>query len=301
MNLKHITRFTYMFTNFQGWRVAIRRQGYTLTRYFSDRQYITPEIAHQEALRFRDEVLAELEENPGKEIEILQKHRQKSRSMYPAGLKPNNDIAKNDTASGKSAGACSVRSNKVMQHVLKKICKKLQLDTASVLKLSLYLFSMQYGYVGTAKAAPTTPMQWDNVNTEDTELYLHHIITELERMGKNAGLPSFEEFATGKKSAPSVPQQALEISMASAAPEETQKNLRPSRPSPPHCVTIPAKLDRRSISYFKRFYNSPLKQILLPIPPICFAAPHNGITGQHHPDLEQASAPPPDMKKRHQA
>ncbi len=301
MNLKHITRFTYMFTNFQGWRVAIRRQGYTLTRYFSDRQYITPEIAHQEAIRFRNEVLAELEKSPGKEIEILQKHRQKSRPMYPAGLKPNNDLATNDTTSGKSAGACSVRSNKVMQQILKKLCKKLRLDTASVLKLSLYLFSMQYGYVGTAKAVSAARMQWDNVNAEDTELYLHHIITELERMGKIAGLPSFEEFATGKKPPQKKPEQPMEISIASTAPEETRKNMRPSRPSPPHCVTIPAKLDRRSISYFKRFYNSPLHQILLPIPPICYAAPHNGVTGQHHPDLEQASAPPPDIKKRHQA
>ncbi|MBE6418184.1 MAG: hypothetical protein E7033_06945 [Akkermansiaceae bacterium] len=298
MNLKHITRFTYMFTNFQGWRVAIRRRGYTLTRYFSDRQYLTPEIAHQEAIRFRDEVLAELEKNPGKEIDILQKHRQKSRPMYPAGLKPNNDLLQDDNAREKIASACSVRSNKVMQQILKKLCKTLRLDTASVLKLSLYLFSMQYGYTGTAKAASPTSIQWDNINTEDTELYLHHIITELERMGKNAGLPSFEEFATGKKSAPTVPEQPIEISIASTAPEETQKNMRPSRSSPPHCVAIPAKLDRRSISYFKRFYNSPLNQIALPIPPICFAAPHNGVTGQHHPDLEQASAPPQDMIKR---
>ena len=66
MNLRHITRFTYKFTNFQGWRVAIRRQGYTLTRYFSDRQYENEETAYEEAVQFRDMVLAELAANPGK-------------------------------------------------------------------------------------------------------------------------------------------------------------------------------------------------------------------------------------------
>ena len=51
MNLRHITRFTYTFTNFQGWRVAISRQGTTMARYFSDKQYGSEEEAREEAMK----------------------------------------------------------------------------------------------------------------------------------------------------------------------------------------------------------------------------------------------------------
>ena len=57
MNLRHITRFTYTYTNFQGWRVAINRQGTNLARYFSDKQYGSEDAARDEAIRFRDMLL----------------------------------------------------------------------------------------------------------------------------------------------------------------------------------------------------------------------------------------------------
>lgn len=203
MNLKHITRFTYKFTNFQGWRVSIRRQGYTLTRYFSDKQYADAEIAYEHALRFRDAILAELDAQPDRALEILTKHRAQQVKLYPAGLKPNHDSAKEAGTHTEEAGAaCSVRSNKVMHGILKNICHRLQLDTASVLKLSLYLFSLQYGY-----AAPATksmnlvqPPALTRSTESDAVQDLHKLIEELENQGRIAGLPSFEEFSTGKVS-----------------------------------------------------------------------------------------------------
>lgn len=208
MNLKHITRFTYEFTNFQGWRVSIRRQGYTLTRYFSDKQYESPEIAHEHALRFRDSVLAELDSQPDKAQEILSKYRVQPNKLYPVGLKPNlvND-SDEDKPNEETSSACSVRSNKVMQRILKGLCRHFQLDTASVLKLSLYLFTLQYGCVATATKSINSPQPPVLVRTgeADAPQTLHNLIEELENMGKMAGLPSFEEFATGKVSTISSP------------------------------------------------------------------------------------------------
>ncbi len=201
MNLRHITRFTYTFTNFQGWRVAIRRQGHTLTRYFSDRQYENPDSALQHAIDFRDMVLQELEQHPEQAIEILTKNRPQPLKLYPAGLKPG---FKEDTEQEESkAGACSVRSNKVMQPILKSICKRLQLDMASVLKLSLYLFSLQYGCAAVTDKSLNAPaaqrsLPFAVAGEQLAQENLIQLISELEQLGKDAGLPSFEEFSTGR-------------------------------------------------------------------------------------------------------
>lgn len=290
MNLRHITRFTYKFTNFQGWRVAIRRQGYTLTRYFSDRQYENEETAYEEAVQFRDMVLAELAANPGNELAVLTRHKEQARTpQYPAGLKPSPAPSKQEE---NTPGACSMRSNKVLQSILQKVCRHLSLDTASVLKLSLYLFSMQYGVAATperqANAGLPFPQQALRSNNTEPQPNLHHIISELEKTARLAGLPSFAEFSTGRSPMPT----ATEAELPPPPPEDVPKNMRPPRPSPPF-VTIPTKLNRPSITYYKHFYNSPRKQLMMPLPPLARSAPHNGVTGQHHPDLKIASAPPP--------
>ena len=75
MNLRHITRFTYTYTYFQGWRVAINRQGTNLARYFSDKQYGSEDAARDEAIRFRDMLLDEINQNPLRTREILDKYR----------------------------------------------------------------------------------------------------------------------------------------------------------------------------------------------------------------------------------
>lgn len=204
MNQRHITRFTYEFTNFQGWRVAISRQGMTLARYFSDKQYGDAALAREQAELFRDAVLEELRLHPNHTREILDKYRAQAKPVYPAGLKPC-QVPQEPEAAEQKVGACSMRSNKVMQGVLKGVCRRFQLDTASVLKLSLYLFALQYseppdvskGLVPPVRSvAAKVSMEPDEALA--TDLYLQRMIEELESRARLAGLPSFEEFSTGR-------------------------------------------------------------------------------------------------------
>lgn len=258
LNQRHITRFTYKFTNFQGWRVAISRQGITLARYFSDKQYGHSEIARQQAVLFRDMVLNELKQHPERTREILDFHRVQPRKMYPAGLKPNLLQTEEDNAmnSSRKTSACSMRSNNVLHGVLRKVCRQLQLDTASVLKLSLYLFALQYSQATElTEDAPTNQALHAKANPgvrEDTgvDAYLQRIITQLERQAEQAGLPSFEEFATGK-----MRPQSLQESDTKTAPRNCMNDIPPEpppvymptqgchmrspRPSPPSHVSAP--------------------------------------------------------------
>ena len=281
MNLKYLTRFTYTDTNFQGWRVAIRRQGYTLTRYFSDRQYADPEIAYEHALRFRDMVLQELEQNPGNELAVLTKHRAQPKFLYPAGLKPNSLTSKeedDDDEQGPENCACSVRSNKVMQGVLKKLCRKLQLDTASVLKLSLYLFSMQFGYAATPDKslnyAPPSAKHLLTKRTGSDEVSpdLHHLIAELEKWARPAGLPSFEEFSTGRSSDKPINSEPL-----------TQQATT-NYPQHPH-TAIPARAARSAIAYFNHFYHSQRLAVSSPISPRCLESELQELMVLHHSNI----------------
>ena len=209
MNLRHITRFTYTFTNFQGWRVAISRQGTTMARYFSDKQYGSEEEAREEAIRFRDEVLEELNRHPERTREILDKYRvPQPKKLYPAGLKPCASPAELMPAAEQKVPACSVRSNQVMHNILRSVCSRLQLDTASVLKLSLYVFATQ---CGESIAQTQNQMQprsrvcmhssayLPDDDYQQPDVNLQQLISHLEGLARNAGLPSFEEFSTGKR------------------------------------------------------------------------------------------------------
>lgn len=265
MNLRHITRFTYTFTNFQGWRVAIRRQGTTLTRYFSDKQYGDPELAQAHAIRFRDMVLQELEQYPERATEILSKHRPRPKKLYPAGLKPTT-FTTEDTTEELPTGPCSVRSNKVMHSFLKKVCRRLHLDTASVFKLSLYLFTLHYGQVSASAEnvnnAQALHLRSTGVDAENSRR-LYSLVEELESRALALGMPSFAEFSTGKSAdyafslqeeaeeyspneQPEVPSPAepetppsMSTNTPQPTPEPGAQNIRPPRPSPPSHLSIP--------------------------------------------------------------
>ena len=260
MNTRHITRFTYKFTNFQGWRVAITRQGVALARYFSDKQYGDPEIALAEATQFRDQILAELALEPARTQEILMKYRaQPCKLVYPAGLKPANPANANDN----NAAACSMRSNKVMLSILRNVCQRLQLDTASVLKLSLYLFTMQYGIpeslAGDHKA--NQEMHAKAIATEDERcLMLQRMIDELESRAQAAGLPSFQEFATGR---PKAQNAATEV-------DETDEPIRIDQPPPVAEPPPPQHLHS----------GEPVLRTLQPSPPAAASAAHT-LTSHH--------------------
>lgn len=242
-NLRHITRFTYKFTNFQGWRVAISRQGITLARYFSDKQYGDPETACQHALLFRNAVLDELRCHPEQTREILDKYRIKPKKLYPAGLKPCNTQTEYD-ASGcePKVSACSMRSNKVLHGILKRVCQRFQLDTASVLKLSLYLFALQYSEAADMVDGVDTPhvvhakLNVDADEIPEADDYLQRMIAQLESRAALAGMPSFEEFSTGK-GRPLQPVYGVTpppgAELPRVEPQPPVLSMRSSCPSPP--------------------------------------------------------------------
>lgn len=244
MNLRHITRFTYKYTNFQGWRVAINRQGTTLARYFSDKQYGSEEEAREQALHFRDMLLDELNQNPGNTREILDKYRVQPQKPYPAGLKPGNTKGNDEQSdTEQKVGACSIRSNQVMHRILRNVCHRLQLDTASVLKLSLYMFALQYKeQTAIAEELATTEAMHSPAylpEQEQPEATLQRLVSELEHHARLAGLPSFEEFSTGKTSP--LPRQPHNTMHNTSPPTQDPPTMHPlslrphvNPPRPPH-------------------------------------------------------------------
>ena len=284
MNLRHITRFTYKYTNFQGWRVAINRQGTTLARYFSDKQYGSEEEARDQAIRFRDMLVDELNRNPQYTREILDKYRVLPQNPYPAGLKPGNAKAdRKQDESDKKSSACSLRSNHVMQGILKSLCKRLQLDTASVLKLSLYMFVLQYNEQ-TARAKEILAAQSEYTDSAlqsdllcQPEARLQRLVSELNSLASRAGFPSFEEFSTGKTCNRTTPADTCDTHNTSPpthhSPTMTYQvpntHLNPARPSPPRQSTptssaafLPPPLTRLTAN--QPLHVSPLQKMILP-------------------------------------
>ena len=247
MTQRNITRYTYETTSFQGWRLSICRKWNQFTKYFSDRQYGDADAAWEHARSFRDMVLAELSANPAQTQAILMKHRVQPKRVYPAGLKP---AAPTSATESTETPACSMRSNKVLHGILRNMCKRLQLDTASVLKLSLYVFMLQYGTPG-ALATPVQKQQIIHAGAalqENAEPDLQLLIAELENRALQAGLPCFEEFATGRNSrqAPQLYNTADALPDQHVAPLQdttgacdnshaAERYMRSARPSPPQC------------------------------------------------------------------
>ncbi len=86
---RNITRFTYEFTSFQGWRVAICRQHQYFIRYFSDRQYGGEAAALAAALAVRDLILQELSHCPDDPTAVFEHGRSaEPPALYPTGLAP---------------------------------------------------------------------------------------------------------------------------------------------------------------------------------------------------------------------
>lgn len=309
MNLRHITRFTYTYTNFQGWRVAINRQGTTLARYFSDKQYGSEDVARDEAIRFRDTLLDELNRNPQNTREILDKYRIQNPKPYPAGLKPSNSRTECEgSPSEQKVAACSIRSNHVMHRILRSICNRLKLDTASVLKLSLYMFALQYNEQSaladeitdsqslmTNSAAPVT-------QREAPEETLRRLVAELEMLALRAGLPCFEEFSTGKRGRStdplynaSPPPQTQEEQLMNAQP--TEQSIKSPHHSPPPLRNRPRLTSRLSTSAVlndtpSQVHNAPHH---IDTPP--GIAPHILKPQSIKPGHALISLPPPGIKR----
>lgn len=88
-SLKNITRFTYQFTSFQGWRVTLCRNQVHYTRYFSDKQYGGEQAALRAAIATRNHVLECLRKHPhDPELAFELCRAEELESCFPRGLRP---------------------------------------------------------------------------------------------------------------------------------------------------------------------------------------------------------------------
>ena len=93
-NMRNITRFTYEFTSFQGWRVTLCRNQLHFTRYFPDKQYGGEAESYAAALAVRNLVLEKLRRYPGDPARAFAECREETpESLYPKGLRPGKGTA----------------------------------------------------------------------------------------------------------------------------------------------------------------------------------------------------------------
>ncbi len=91
--LRNITRFTYEFTSFQGWRVTLCRNQVHFTRYFSDKQYGGEEAALAAAIAVRNHLLEELRLHPDDPSAAFEQCRgDELPSLYPRGIRPRKSV-----------------------------------------------------------------------------------------------------------------------------------------------------------------------------------------------------------------
>ncbi len=95
---RNITRFTYEFTSFLGWRVAVCRKQKNFIRYFSDRQYGGKEAALAAALAVRDLLLKELDAHPDDPSPAFEHCRHAGPpKLYPDGIGPQHRALRNES------------------------------------------------------------------------------------------------------------------------------------------------------------------------------------------------------------
>lgn len=169
MKYKYISKFTKEDTDFQGWRLALKRGGIQFVRYFSALEQGSMEQAEAEAIAMRTALLADLERNPGKEAEVMERYR-KPASGYPAGLK------KALSAARAAKGAFSARLNPMTQQLIDEIAGQWDLTRTSVVFAALYMF-----------------LAWSR--TEGKGLDIQKLSDRLEELATKSGLPPFSEFA----------------------------------------------------------------------------------------------------------
>ena len=87
--IRNITRFTYEFTSFQGWRVTLCRNQVHFTRYFSDKQYGGESESLAAAVATRNRVLECLRLHPNEpERAFAECRAEEQQTCYPRGLRP---------------------------------------------------------------------------------------------------------------------------------------------------------------------------------------------------------------------
>lgn len=88
-SIRNITRFTYEFTSFQGWRVTLCRNQIHFTRYFSDKQFGGEQESLEAALSVRNLVLEKLRlypNDPARAFDECREHQPVG--LFPKGIRP---------------------------------------------------------------------------------------------------------------------------------------------------------------------------------------------------------------------
>ena len=287
MNLRHITRFTYEFTNFQGWRVAISRQGTTLARYFSDKQYGSPELARDHALAFRDMVLNEINQNPGMTRDILYKYRVKPRKLQQAdSLSSDIDTVRSQITAQHPAG------NPVgLLNNLKKLCQYLQLDSVGMMKFSMYLLMLQSGTASALQqTVGSTTFADTEINKIISETKLQRIIDLLERNTEPAISPNHTESPLYAAPEQVVPESIVPDEEIRA--KESEQNMHNT--SPPTCSVDEATPQPTQQNESKNVAHNMMTPRPSP-PPASLFPPATSVT--QYPTTQPASSLHPPLKK----
>ena len=171
--MKYLYRFTKQDTSFDGWRLAIIRQGNKYVRYFSALEYGGVERAEAAAREIRSALLADLEAHPENVPDVFARYR-KAPPMIPAGFRP----AK---AGGMPNGRlfCAVGLSAVAREAMEELCSRWGIDRTSVLRAGLYLLVAWYRKKGSQEAT------------------LQELAAYLDEIGEGC-LPPFAAYMRGK-------------------------------------------------------------------------------------------------------
>ncbi len=130
--MKYLYRFTKQDTNFEGWRLAMIRQGNKYVRYFSALEYGGMEQAEAAAREIRSALLADLEAHPENVLDIFA-HYRKVGPTLPAGFRP-------ARPEGLTSGRwfCAVGLSALASEAVEELCRRWGIDHTSVLRAGLY-------------------------------------------------------------------------------------------------------------------------------------------------------------------
>lgn len=171
--MKYLYRFTKQDTSFDGWRLAIIRQGNKYVRYFSALEYGGMEQAEAAAREIRSALLADLEAHPENVPDIFARYR-KAPPMIPAGFRP---AKAGGLPNDRWFGAVGLSA--LAREAVEELCSRWGIDRASVLRAGLYQLVAWCRKKGQQGAT------------------LQELAAYLDEMGKGC-LPPFSAYMRGK-------------------------------------------------------------------------------------------------------
>lgn len=168
--MKHLSKFTRKDTNFEGWRLSVRRAGEKFVRYFSALELGGMEQAEAAARAMRDALLADLDRHPDKVADMMARYR-KPACEYPAGLQRPQPVRGQELPKG-----CYLRYTPAAAELLETASRQWELSQASMMRVALYMF-----------------LDWSR--KEGKGLKVHDLVRFLDSLASE-GFPTFSEFSS---------------------------------------------------------------------------------------------------------